>query len=100
MRRPDRAWSEFLRTSAPTRVRYAAKPSRSKWRARPKAWGWRRISAKVARSPLRLSVSVENFLRLKSLASWKKVAEVVMPFETHHPQGIYKRGEDYFLTTV
>lgn len=48
-----------------------------------------------SRSPV-----AERVLRLTRESSWKLVASVTMPFTTHHPQGLVKIGEQFFISAV
>lgn len=46
-----------------------------------------------------LSIS-KRFQRLSRQTSWDLVSQKELPFATHHPQGMTKWGELYFLSTV
>src|SRR5438128_7996372 len=43
---------------------------------------------------------VDLFMNLEPFENWINVANIDLPFETYHPQGIVKIGNDFFLTAI
>jgi hypothetical protein len=46
------------------------------------------------------SVLAERVIKLTRVSSWKLVSSVPMKFPTHHPQGMVKIGETFFVSSV
>ena len=43
---------------------------------------------------------VDLLMNIEPFEKWVNVANIDLPFETYHPQGIVKRGDDFFLTAI
>ncbi|MFL5229035.1 MAG: DUF6454 family protein, partial [Microvirga sp.] len=43
---------------------------------------------------------VERVMKLTRATQWRPVATVPVNFPTHHPQGMVKIGEDFFVSSV
>jgi hypothetical protein len=51
-------------------------------------------------SPETVSEQVNLLLNIESFDKWINVANIDLPFETYHPQGIVKIGDRFFLTAI
>src|SRR5262245_10679469 len=47
-----------------------------------------------------VSEQVELLLRIDTFDKWINAANINLPFETYHPQGIVKIGDTFFLTAI
>jgi len=45
-------------------------------------------------------IVAERFPRLTKGTEWQPVARIPMAFPTHHPQGMYKIGDEFFVSSV
>ena len=45
-------------------------------------------------------VVADKFLRVAKGSAWKPVATVPIAFPTHHPQGMVKIGERFYMSSV
>ena len=48
----------------------------------------------------KVSEQVDLLLNLETFDKWINVANINLPFETYHPQGIVKIGDSFFLTAI
>ena len=54
----------------------------------------------VAPPPAADSVIADRIKQLTRSVQWKRVATIPVGFNTHHPQGMVKIGEFFFVTAV
>src|SRR5215831_10365522 len=43
---------------------------------------------------------VDLLMKIETFDKWINVANINLPFETYHPQGIVKIGDSFFLTAI
>src|SRR5262245_59318816 len=46
------------------------------------------------------SETVDLLMNIETFDKWINVANILLPFETYHPQGIVKIGDSFFLTAI
>src|SRR5262245_19191431 len=47
-----------------------------------------------------VSDQIDLLMNIETFDKWINVANIDLPFETYHPQGIVKIGDSFFLTTI
>src|SRR5215470_12223929 len=47
-----------------------------------------------------VSEQINLFMNIETFDKWINVANILLPFETYHPQGIVKIGDSFFLTAI
>src|SRR5262245_699236 len=47
-----------------------------------------------------VSEQFDLLLKIETFDKWINIANINLPFETYHPQGIVKIGDSFFLTAI